>query len=181
MAKAPESVPDRVQRLRKMLARGPSGPGLAVVESTGGLESAAEAAPPDAPEVRRRVDQTRGELNRIVDAYLGGAKHLHDLADEIARRGERALHLVRTGDVEAFERRPDALGDLEAIVRTDGSRPTFLIRDGVVDRDSSPLGNWGPYLDADAVNLEKVIACVGRIDDPHPSLQPGGYGGTGFL
>ena len=73
-------------------------------------------------------------------------------------------------------RQTQAFEGLEAIVRTDGSRPSFLIREGVVDRESSPIGGWGDLLDTSADGLGDAIACVGRIDVPAPASASRGPG-----
>jgi hypothetical protein len=127
--------------------------------------------------IKDRVDNTAGELHRIVKDYLGDAPAKHQLVDELVKRGDSALRMLRDED-ETLARQPGILGDLEAIVRTDGSRPSFTVREGVVDKSSSPLGNWESTLDDSREHLEAAIACVGRIDDPG---TPEGYVGTGFL
>src|SRR5262249_49782127 len=65
-----------------------------------------------------------------------------------------------------------------AIVRTDGSRPSFMIRNGDADRTTSPIGTWSDTLDASAQLLHEAIACVGRIDLPSVT---GGVLGPGVL
>ncbi len=127
--------------------------------------------------IRSVVERTETELTRIVREYLGDGQREHEIVKEIVRRGDFALRMIGVNDA-GFKQRPGLLSDLEAIVRPDGSRPTFLIREGIVDQRSSPIGPWGAYLDTDSNDLEKAIACVGRVDDP--SIR-GGYGGTGVL
>jgi Trypsin-like peptidase domain len=170
-----EPVPDRVAQLGRMLGRGAVRP-RSGMESVGAGDVPQPPAPADVP---GQVDTIRGELHRIVKDYLGGGRDLYDVADKIAASGGLALTAYGRDGPAAFERQPDLLAGLEAIVRTDGSRPTFLIREGIVDRQSSPIGTWGPALDGDATDLEAVIACVGRIDDPANLIA--GYDGTGFL
>lgn len=168
-------VADRAAQLGRMLGRGS-------IRTRSGMEStgAGDAPQPPAPaEVPGQVDAIRGELHRIVKDYLGGTRDLYDLADQITANGGLALTAYGRDGAAAFDRQPDLLAGLEAIVRTDGSRPTFLIREGIVDRQSSPLGTWGSVLDGDATDLEQVIACVGRIDNPGNIRA--GYDGTGFL
>src|SRR5262249_12421911 len=89
-----------------------------------------------------------------------------------------ALRVLRDGDEDRIRETPGAIESLEAIVRADGSRPSFLIRNGQVDQSTSPVGAWAGTLDASAELLADAIRCVGRIDVPG-STQ--GLEGTGFL
>jgi subtilisin family serine protease len=144
-------------------------------ESTIGNESLEFTA---VPEMQDRTERAREELHRIVAKYLGNDPRLLELADRVAKEGGEALRMIDAGDDAELERRPDAAAALEAIVRTDGSRPSFLVVDGDVDRDSSPVGSWGPLLDAGGQRLRNAIAAVGRIDVPGSSV---GFQGTAFL
>jgi V8-like Glu-specific endopeptidase len=139
----------------------------------GGFESAVAAE-----SVAERTESTEDALLRIVKDYLHDDPHLVDVAKKIVAEGGEALRILDANDANALERRPELLSGLEAIVRTDGSRPSFLIRNGDVDRKSSPLGGWANLLDRSADRLRGAIACVGRIDVPGTSA---GFMGTGFL
>jgi Trypsin-like peptidase domain len=143
-----------------------------------GLEST-ETPGPDLsdPGIADRVKTARAELHQIVRDHLGDKADLHAIADRIADEGGSALRLLRDEGPDVAQN-ADVLGGLEGIVRTDGSRPSFMIRDGEVDRTTSPVRDWGPTLDTSAESLAKAIACVGRIDLPG---APAGYQGTGFL
>ena len=140
----------------------------------------ASAAEPDLSDdsIRERLGGTREELLTIVDNYFGGDPELRAIVDRIAARGGEALKALREEDEEGLNAIPDLERTLEVIVRTDGSRPSFLVREGDVDRASSPLGSWGTTLDGSGEKLRQAVASVGRIDVP--SLG-GGYAGTGFL
>ena len=143
------------------------------------LESTGMGDGPDLsePAIAERVRAAQVELHQIIREHLGDDASLHDIADRIATDGGEALRLLRDGD-DCDGQTPDCLSSLEAIIRTDGSRPSFMIRDGEVDRTTSPLGDWAPTLDTSAELLANAISCVGRIDLPGSSP---GYQGTGFL
>jgi hypothetical protein len=128
--------------------------------------------------IRDRLDATQAELRRIVDEQLGGRRELHELAERITASASEALRALRDEDEEHLRKRPDLLDSLEAVVRTDGSRPSFMIRDGEVDKTSSPLGSWEGTLDASVGMLRDAVSCVGRIDIPSAEQ---GFEGTGFL
>ncbi|WP_165226240.1 trypsin-like serine peptidase [Aquisphaera insulae] len=167
-----DSVSDRLRRLRSMM---PAGRGeFADLESMPG-PAPVDDGPIDRVVIREIVGRTECELLRIVKEYLDDGPVEKGLVAEIVERGDRALRLV--GKDAEFERRPELLADLEAIIRPDG-RPSFLVRDGRVDMRSSPLGRWDDSLYADEHDLEKAITCIGRIDAPG---LIGGYAGTGVL
>jgi hypothetical protein len=150
-------------------------------QSGGGFESAGdESGAPDLSEggIKDRIDYTQAELYRIIDEHLGGGADLKEIADQIVKGADKSLRILRDDDEELLRREPDALDGLEAIVRTDGSRPSFMIRNGEADRSTSPIGSWSDILDVSAELLRDAISCVGRIDVP--SVR-GGFTGTGFL
>src|ERR1043166_3996785 len=132
--------------------------------------TAFEAAQPSGPDlssgaIAERVTAAQAELNRIVKDYLGDTPDLYEIADQIARGGEAALHAVANED-HAKLAQDHVLNALEAIVRTDGSRPSFMVKNDEADRATSPVGNWGATLDDSAELLRQAVRCVGRVDDP---------------
>ncbi len=149
-------------------------------KNVSGLESLAEATPVadfSSSAIDERMEKTNDELARIVEQYLSEDPHAAAIAEKIRKEGGETLRRFGQHD-ESLASDHDAGDLLEAIVLTDGTRPTFLIKNGKVDRQSSVLGTWGGLLDSNAAQLKDAIACVGRID--HPGVS-GGYIGTGFL
>ncbi len=94
------------------------------------------------------------------------------------RCGQKALLELAAGRVDTLQDDIGAVASLEAIIRTDGSRPSFLVRNGKVDQATSPVGDWANTLAFDAGMLTRALQCVGRIDLPSSRA---GYKGTGFL
>jgi hypothetical protein len=123
------------------------------------------AAEPDLSHgaITERVDTAQTELRRIVKEYLGDDRVLYDVADEIAATAKPALASIRDG---ALITDADTLAGLEVIVRTDGSRPSFMVRGGEADTRTSPVGNWDETMRDSAEALRDALACIGRIDDP---------------
>lgn len=148
-------------------------------ESPESLESAAGGEPDlsDAA-IKDRLSSTRAELHRIINEYLDDNEELREIAERIIKQGGEALRVLRGEDDQGLVARSDVLGGLETIVRTDGSRPSFMVRNGAVDLASSPAGTWGDSLAVSADLLAGALECVGRIDVPG-SAQ--GFEGTGFL
>ena len=163
-------IQERIHRARIALSR----TGKHDLESMDELESPDARALPALFEVQTRVEGTVGELHDIVKEYLNDENAMHCLVDEIAAKGSRALNLLAAGADEKLAQDSAALSGLEAIIRTDGSRPSYLILDGGVDLASSPGGSWRDLLIVDADLLRKTLACVGR---GQPSCQGPGLRG----
>lgn len=128
--------------------------------------------------IPQKVGDTREKLYHIIDCYLGSKPGLKDIADELVKRGERGLRYLEAEDGSRLAQDRDSLQGLEAIIRTDGSRPSFLVVNGKVDLASSPRGNWGDLIYTEGDTIETCVAAVGRINVPG---LPGGFAGTGFL
>jgi hypothetical protein len=145
---------------------------------TEGLESVegAESRSVDLSEgaIRERLCEAESSLREFVKRELGDDAKLQEVIDEIIRRGDAGLRALRE-DAARLANDPELVSGLEAIARTDGSRPSFLIRDGGVDLKSSPVGSWKGKLVASQDLLNQALACIGRVNigDQHV--------GTGFL
>jgi V8-like Glu-specific endopeptidase len=148
--------------------------GLESLESIGAASTEADLSD---GAIKDRVQSTRDELHRIVKDYLGGQQDLYDIADKIAGDGQTALRAVADEDDDRLADN-EILASLEVIVRTDGSRPSFMVRNGTPDLKTSPIGEWESKLNERAEQLRQAIACVGRIDDPNTQQ---GFQGTGIL
>ena len=147
----------------------------------GGLESReGVGANPDLSRqgIRERLDYARATWQEVVKKHLGDSPKLHGIAQKLVDQAAEPLHMVANDDDAALTRGLDNLARLESIVRLDGSRPSFMIRDGEVDLTTSPAGLWADQLTADLPNLTQMLRCVGRIDDTKASQK---FDGTGFL
>jgi len=123
-----------------------------------------EAAPPGAAEVTGRVEQA--------------ARHLAERQDVDDRDFRQALDLwLRTTDRAArrLDDNPDAplppdeVYALEAVVRADGTRPSLLVRNGVVDPVQPLAAGWTGQLAAAGDRLTRAVAAIGRVEPTHPS------------
>jgi hypothetical protein len=117
------------------------GPGAADV--TERLEKAlsVEARPDD------EVDDPV-QYQRALDTLLGAARRAGDKLDTDP--------MAPLTPVETMA--------LEAVVRTDGSRPSLLIRDGEVDADHPTAGDWSGTLRDTKEALRGPISAVGRVE-----------------
>jgi hypothetical protein len=123
-----------------------------------------EAAPPGAVEVTGRAEQA--------------ARHLAERQDVEDRDFRRALDLwLRTTDRAArrLDDNPDAplppdeVYALEAVVRADGTRPSLLVRSGVVDPVQPLAAGWTGQLTAAGDELTRAVAAIGRVEPTPPS------------
>lgn len=126
-------------------------------------------------EVCSRLKASEQALYNVIEDYLGNDPELKQLANKILKEGGDPLRAVANLDDNYLNNNPDSGPLLEVIVNTDGSRPSFLIKNNKVDLNSSPLGDWNGELAASADELKKAIRCVGRININQRHV------GTGFL
>lgn len=162
-----------INRFKKLLSENNGPRRLEGAETAGNAE-------PDLSEgaIKGRAGEVKATLDRVIKEHLGDKPKLYEIADKLCRDGGEAMRLVRAGDEHALNANNHLLAGLEAIIKTDGTRPSFMVRYGKVDMASSPLGNWdGPLINSEDT-LNEAIKCVGRINDP-ASTQ--GFQGTGFL
>ncbi|MER8954527.1 hypothetical protein NKH98_17660 [Mesorhizobium sp. M0833] len=143
------------QLRRNFLVRGPS---------------VTEAAPDDgfqgavSPDPMDRVAAAREAMRRIVRDRFGGDAAMMKAVDGVAITGEQAIAVLE--DESATDFQSDDQGDaLETIIAFDGSRPSFLVRDGTIDFASSyNTENWAARLKPHAERISAVIDCVGRVE-----------------
>jgi V8-like Glu-specific endopeptidase len=126
-----------------------------------------------------KAEASRSELYRIIAEHLDNDSALYSiadkLADKIATDGKDALKAVAEGNDNYLLNNPDKTSLLEVIVKVDGSRPSFMVRNGIADQSTSPVGTWAGYLAVNGDILNDAIAAVGRIDQNNMHV------GTGFL
>lgn len=166
---------DLVGHYKNILKTGQSGSRGGGNEGVGGGDGEPDLSPGG---IRDHLGSAQSEIYRIIKEHLGDKPELYAIADQILEKGDGALRALRDGDEEKLRDNPELTAGLEVIVRTDGSRPSFMIRNGQTDVSTSPIGAWGATLQASDEFLHDAIACVGRID--LPGSDPG-FVGTGFL
>jgi len=143
------------------------------VELTGGPDLSPEA-------IAERCAWSRDFLLRFIRTEMGDDPSLIELAERTLSDGREGLELIG-GRRDATQADPVHVEvGLEVIVRTDGSRPAFVVRDDFIVPDSSPPGVWTELLTdvtrEDAIRM--VLGSVGRVDITHPMFP---FAGTGWL
>jgi glutamyl endopeptidase len=78
---------------------------------------------------------------------------------------------ARLGDAE--------ISGLEAVIRTDGSRPVLFVEDDFVDVTAPSVGDYAARLSRLEDAIRRVCRSVGRVDDP--TAYPLGYQGTAWM
>ncbi len=179
MQKMPTPRPDedrRARRLRQLLvARGPARSDSALEAGGGAVD--ADAPLPPADEILGRVEAI---LRRMPPDEVAEEAAFRQALDTLLRHGDAALkRLVNPRPEGGFDLDSDQLASLEAIVIADGSRPSFLLREGRVAADHPFLGTWGDRIGAAADTLCAVASCVGRIEPGNGSAAS--FIGTGTL
>jgi hypothetical protein len=86
-------------------------------------------------------------------------------------RADKGLRAMLPGSRQS---EPDAEMALEAVIRADGTRPSFLVRQNACDPHHPLAGDWRPLLTANPEVLSLRVAAVGRI-------QPAGGSATNFF
>lgn len=171
----PDSTDRSITTRYKNLLKGREGAGgsLESFGSTGSTE-------PDLsdPALNERLRDTKAELYDIIRNHLGDRSDLYQIADQIVTDGGEALRVLRGEDDDELAARGDVIDSLEVIVRTDGSRPSFMVRDGEVDLTTSPAGDWASDIVVSMDLLRDALDCIGRVDLP---TSAAGFQGTGFL
>jgi endonuclease G len=149
--------------VRRLLFQSPLGGGESPTSSVSKVDSA---------DTKARLERSRDTLAKFSDKRHKG------LLDQIMRDAPEALQRIANNDLAGMTNPQRVVDIAEVIARTDGSRPSFLIRNGTPDLATSPIGTWGDVLAQAGQGLASAIASVGRIDVPGAPL---GFMGTGFL
>lgn len=153
-----------------LIARpGSSGSGL---EMAGGETEGGGSGTADKQELleRLRAEIAYVERKAGVTVDAEGVDALMAQADDGLSRllGEGAD--ARLGD--------EAISGLEAVVRTDGSRPVLFVEDDFVDLTAPSIGDYAAGLSRYEEKVREVCQAVGRVDDPSASI---GYQGTAWM
>ena len=151
-------------------------------ESSFSLESVHDESPlPEDDAVFARIDPARPEEFQVKQA-----------GEEAADPGEvrRALELLERFARPAYAKLKSASGRnvqlnhneraaLEAVILTDGSRPSFLLRKGAVDVALPEAQGWKNDLVGAQSQIKNAAAAIGRIEPT--AGGPGAFFGTGSL
>ncbi len=133
-----------------------------------------EAEPPGADEVTNRV---RATLEQRPAEEIGDPREFRRALDVLLRTTQRAARKLDNNPAAALS--PDEAGALEAVSRTDGTRPTLLVRDDTVDPSHPLAGDWSDTLAATQDVLRNAIRAIGRIEPTNATSR--NFFGTGWV
>jgi hypothetical protein len=97
--------------------------------------------------------------------------------DVVLREGEKAIKLLHSDPGLPIHDRQRAA--MEAVIRTDGTRPSLLVRDGRIDPDHPLADAWRDELRQRSDLIAECAAATGRIASSAPGARS--FFGTGFL
>lgn len=160
--------------LRRRAAR--SAPGA---EGVAGTESATgdTKASVHADDVLSRLDDV---VKRMPASEVGDPVEFKRALKALLEHGEPALRkLLQPTATSTPEFSTNDLASMEAVVIADGTRPSFLLREGSFAPDHPFLGDWKDEITDFRPALRRLAGCVGRLQLPNGG--PAKYNGTGFL
>ena len=129
--------------------------------SRGGLEAGGDVEDVDDTRRAKSLDRLKEELaHRVVEnprTHLGSAE-----ASAFFEAAEEAMARL-AHDGPAADLTDEHQFGLEAIIETDGSRPSVPIKDGWIDTTDPRLGEWSSDLVILEQDIRKAIAATARI------------------
>ena len=149
------------------------------VQSATALEGvvAEESTPPGTP--LPHPDDVLGRVEQVVTAMpageIGDEQDFRKALETLYRHGRPALAKLAGGEALA----PDEGFALEAIIETDGSRPSFLLDNALPPLAHPFLGDWDGPMTAAREPLAAVARAIGRVQPTNGSASR--YLGTATL
>ncbi len=131
----------------------------------------------DAPardDVLHQVEQT---LRRMPPDEIGDPQEFRRALEILLSRTDRSLSKLKRAPDTPLDRQ-DMMA-FEAVIRTDGTRPSLLVREGKVDPHHPLAGNWTGTLADTQDRLRPCIQAVGRIEPRNATAR--NYFGTGWV
>jgi hypothetical protein len=143
-------------------------------ESAGHETTATEPAPLRFTEILARVDKA---MKAIPPDEMDDPDEFRRALEILYSNAEPAIDRLNADPGASLS--PQDTFALEAIIKTDGSRPTLLLRNNLPP-DNHPLaGRWGNNLIAQRETIRAAAAAIGRIEPDRPSGR--NFFGTGWL
>lgn len=134
----------------------------------------AEADAPHTDDVLAHVDEV---MRRMPADEMGDPTEFERALTTFLRHADRGLRTLDREPTAPLDR--DASFAVEAVIRTDGTRPSIPVREGVVDPEHPLAGSWHDTLVAVRDTIRVRLAAVGRIEPATPSAN--NFFGTGWL
>jgi len=139
------------------------------------FESAADAAA-SLPPVSDVTDRLRDLLGRIPADEIVDSQAFDRAREALLSGTQAALSKAKSEGGKSLSR-PERLA-LEAVIKTDGSRPSLMLRNNAVPEDHPMLGAWRDDVLGAGPQIARAAAAVGRVE---PARSPVNYFGTAFV
>jgi glutamyl endopeptidase len=127
------------------------------------------------PDKRELLDRLQAEI-AYVQRKTGVAADPHLVETLMSQADEGLSRLL--GDGSDARLGPAEVSGLEAVIRTDGSRPVLFVEDDFTDVTAPSAGDYAAGLSRLEDAVRQVCRSVGRVDDPS---APIGYQGTAWM
>lgn len=169
---------DRARNIANILRR------RAVRSATGAEGVVATEAGADDAMTSVHADDVLSRLDDVVrnmpDSEVADPAKFKQALQALLSHGEPALRkLLNPAVTSTPEFSSDELASMEAVIISDGTRPSFLLREGSYAPDHPFLGAWKDEMTDFRPALRRLAGCVGRLQLPIGG--PAKYNGTGFL
>jgi len=168
-------MPDAETYLALLTRDADASPGL--FGGTEGAVGRGPAATGSLADKSELVERLKAEI-----AYTGqitGIEADQDAVDAVLADAGESLSLILGEGPEATLGSADEAA-LEAVVRSDGSRPVLFVIDDFVDVTAPNIGRYDASLSLVEDGVRQVCQAVGRVDDPSGNAAPLGYHGTAW-
>jgi Trypsin-like peptidase domain len=158
----------QAERYLGLLSRGP---GAGALESAGGGGGSAAAR-------QVLLDRLQAEIRYVQDKT--GITIAADDVGELVGQAQAGLSKL-FGDGPSAQLNTAEVSGLEAVIRTDGSRPVLFVEDDFIDVTAPSAGDYAATLSRLEDGVRQVCRSVGRVDDPTSWAYPLGYQGTAWM
>ncbi len=142
--------------------------GATALESAGGTGGSV-------PDQRELLERLEAEI-AYVQRKTGVAADPARVSTLLSQADEGLSRLL--GDGPGAHLGPAEVSGLEAVIRTDGSRPVLFVEDDFVDVMAPSAGTYAAGLSRIEDAVRNVCRSVGRVDDPAALI---GYHGTAWM
>lgn len=167
------------QHYLDLIARSRASVGKSTLESTGGSDpGGGRAAGATMPDHRELLERLRAEI-AYVESETGMKVDQSAVQMLFGQAADGLARLFSEGPDAALDQ--DARSGLEAVVKTDGSRPVLFVKDDFVDLTAPSVGTYAPVFSRRQDEIRAVCRSVGRVNDPSGAAEPLGYQGTAWV
>ena len=135
------------------------------------------ADPQKAPDADEVVSRVRDTMAKIPEEEIADPDAFRRALTIFLKQAETTLRKMGRNPEAPLERQ-DVFA-IEAVIKTDGTRPSLLIRNGLVNADHPLAGGWRDSLIAAKDAIRACARAVGRVEPSNATAA--NYFGTGWV